>query len=246
VQRLIEDQTEKTPYKVDAEKRYNVGIRYQLALDKAREGRDRECANMLRKIVRSDPGFVPAHVRLGEVLVALGQPGVGVEAWARGFEATGAPIFLSLMEDHFLEGSEPERAIEALRMAVTRSSNDFLPKLFLARLYYRLEMVEEAHRSFRELADRVSASPTMHAFLAGIHERRGDWREAVAQYREALKILDLPRLFYRCGVCETRYPDWEDRCETCLEWNQISIDFNEDRSLEEQGSARGPIYSGVP
>lgn len=246
IQGLIEDQTEKTPYKVEAEKRFSLGIRYQLALLKAKEGKDRECANMLRKIVRSDPQFVPAHVRLGDALIGMGQPNAGVEAWARGFEATGSPSFLSRMEDYFLETSEPEKAIEALRMAVSRSQSDFLPRLFLARLYLRLEMIDEAHREFRGLKDRVTGSPTMHAFLAAINERRGDNREAASEYREALKLLDLPRLFYRCAVCSSRYPEWMDRCEVCLEWNQIVLDFGEDPSLEELGSIPGPIYSGVP
>jgi tetratricopeptide (TPR) repeat protein len=65
IQTLIEGQTEKTPYKVEAERRFNVGIRYQMALVSSAAGRDRDCANSLRKIVRSDPKFVPAHVLLG-------------------------------------------------------------------------------------------------------------------------------------------------------------------------------------
>jgi lipopolysaccharide biosynthesis regulator YciM len=245
IQGLIEAQTEKTPYKMEAEKRFNAGIRYQIALEKAGSNR-REGANLLRKIVRSNPEFVPGHVKLGSVLIEMGQAGAGVEAWARGFEATGSPVFLTCMEDHFLSNSEPESAIEALRTAVTRSRSDFLPKLFLARLYLRLEMIDEAHREFRALKDRVSSSPSMHAFLASIHERRGDPREAVAEYREALKLLDLPRLYYRCAVCETRYPDWTDRCSVCMEWNQIVLDFGEDETLEELGSIQGPLYSGVP
>jgi hypothetical protein len=89
-------------------------------------------------------------------------------------------------------------------------------------------------------------SPSMHAFLASIHERRGDPREAVAEYREALKLLDLPKLFYRCGVCDTRYPEWRDRCDVCMEWNRIVLDLGEDATLEEMGSSQGPLYSGVP
>jgi len=245
IQHLIEDQTEKTPYKLEAEKRFSIGIRYQIALEKAKENR-REGANQFRKLVRSSPEFVPGHVRLGSVLIEMGQAGAGVEAWARGFEATSSPVFLACMEDYFLGNSEPESAIEALRTAVTRSRNDFLPKLFLARLYLRLEMIDEAHREFRALKDRVSTSPSMHAFLATIHERRGDPREAAAEYREALKLLDLPKLYYRCAVCGTRCPDWSDRCDVCMEWNQIGLDFSEDSKLEGMGSLPGPLYTGVP
>jgi lipopolysaccharide biosynthesis regulator YciM len=246
IQRLVESQTDKTPFKIEVERRFNVGIRYQLALAKSSEGRDRESANLLRKIVRSDPHFVPAHVRLGEVLIGIGRTNAGVEAWARGFEATGSPAFLSCMEDHFLGASEPEMAIEALRTAVARSRNDFLPRLFLARLYLRLEMIQEAHREFAGIKDRSTESPAMHALLAAVHERRGEYREAVAECQEVIRLQDLSRFLYRCSVCDARYPEWGDRCDTCLEWNQITLDFREDHAFEEIDSLSGPIYSGVP
>lgn len=246
IQGLIEAQTEKTPYKMEAERRFSVGIRYQIALSRSAAGRDRECANALRKLVKSHPAFVPAHVLLGEVLVNMGQAKAGVEAWARGFERTGSPVFLSLMEGHFLSNAEPEMAIEALRVAAIRVDSDFLPRLFLARLYLRLEMIEEGYRELKPLMDRADASPTMHALMAAVHERRGEFQSATQEYRTTLKQLGLPSLGYRCAVCGTGYPEWEDRCATCLEWNQIVLDFHEDPVLDEASVPPGPVYSGVP
>lgn len=245
IQGLIEAQTEKTPYKLEAERRFNVGIRYQMALSRSSTGRDRDCANALRKIVRSDPRFVPAHVLLGEVLVSMGQAKAGVEAWERGFEKTGAPVFLSMMEEHFLANAEPERAIEALRSAVDLAPSDFLPRLFLARLYLRLEMIDDGFRELRPLIDRADASSTMHALLGSIHERRHEFREAARAYRESLKLLGLPSLVYHCAVCGTRYPEWEDRCSTCLEWNQIELDLPEGHATDESDLIPGPIYSSA-
>jgi len=246
IQGLIEGQTEKTPFKMELERRFNVGIRYQIAVAKSRGGRDKESANLLRKLVRSEPRFIPAHVRLGEALIRIGQRTAGVEAWARGFEATGSSVFLTFMEEHFLESSEPEMAIEALRTAIARSRSDFLPRLFLARLYLRLEMIEEAHREFLPLRERASDSPTIRVMVGTISERRGEFRQAAAEYREALRTLDFARLFYRCGVCDTRYAEWQDRCASCLEWDQIALDLSEDPTLDEMGSLPGPIYTSSP
>ena len=136
-------------------------------------------------------------------------------------------------------------AIEALRTAVTRSANDFMPRLFLARLYLRLEMIDEAAREFAPLKDRADDSPTVRALLGSIHERRGDYQQAVTEYRTALEALDLVRFYYRCDVCDTRYTNWLDRCGSCLEWNQISIDLSEDPALHEIGAVSGPIYTAV-
>jgi lipopolysaccharide biosynthesis regulator YciM len=245
IQSLIESLTEKTPYKQEAERRFNVGIRYQIALARSAAGRDREGANALRKLVRSDPEFVPAHVLLGEVLIGMGQAKAGVEAWARGFDRTGSPVFLSLMEEHFLTNSEPEMAIEALQTAVLRSRKDFLPRLFLARLYLRLEMIDDGFRELSPLMERADDSPAMHALMASIHERRGEFERASREYRTTLKRLAVPTLVYRCGVCATGYAEWEDRCTTCLEWNQISLELDEDRARNDAGTISGPIYSSA-
>jgi hypothetical protein len=107
-------------------------------------------------------------------------------------------------------------------------------------------MIDEGFRERRPLMDRADRSPTIHALLASIHERRHEFREAAAEYRTTLKLLDMPSLVYHCAVCGTRYSRWEDRCSACLEWNQIVLDFAEDPSLDEVGAVSGPVYSNVP
>jgi lipopolysaccharide biosynthesis regulator YciM len=243
LQGLIEDQMEKTPYKLEAERRYNTGIRYEMACAAAREGKDKDALNALRKLTRSDPSFVPAHLKLGEILKRQGQGQGAVQVWATGFEQTGSPVFLTTVEEHFLGAEDPEGAIEALREAVTRSRKDFLPRFFLAKLYMRLEMIDEAHREFRTLAGRATASPTLHAYLGFVLERRGEYRESAAEYRQVIKDLDYLNLQYHCQVCDERYAAWVERCTVCGEWNQIALDFGEDPTLEDLGLSSGPVYS---
>jgi len=243
LQGLIEDQMEKTPYKVEAERRYNIGIRYEMACAAAKERKDKDALNALRKITRTDPSFVPAHLKLGEILMTHGQEDQALQVWASGFEQTGSPVFLSTVEEHFLSQEHPEGAIEAVREAVSRSRKDFLPRFFLARLYLRLEMIDEAHREFVGLASRAVASPTLHASLGTVLERRGAYKEAASEYRQVIKDLDYLKLQYRCHVCDERYAGWSDRCGVCGEWNQIGVDFGEDPTLEDLGLSPGPVYS---
>jgi len=242
-QGLIEEQMEKTPYKLEAERRYNLGIRYEMACAAAGEGKEKDALNSLRKITRSDPSFVPAHLKLGEILKRQGQVEQAVQVWAGGFQQTGSPVFLTMVEEHFLAEEDPEGAIEAMREAVARSTRDFLPRFFLAKLYLRLEMIDEAHREFRALSSRATASPTLHAYLAAVLERRGEFREAAGEYRLVIKDLDHLKLQYRCQVCDERYAAWDDRCGICGEWNQIALDFGEDPTLDDLGLSSGPVYS---
>jgi lipopolysaccharide biosynthesis regulator YciM len=243
LQGLIEDQVEKSPTKLEAERRHHIGIRYQLALLAAQEGKEKDALNALRKITRSDPSFVPAHVKLGEILRHQGQPEAAVQVWSAGFEQTGSAIFLSILEEHFLSEEDPEGAIQALQEAVARSERSYIPRLFLARLYMRLEMIDEAFREFRSLASSVKVSPSLQAHLAFVLERRGEHREAAAAYRQVIKDLDFLKLRYRCQICDEHTSTWSDRCPVCGEWNQVAPDFGEDPSIEDKGLSQGPIYS---
>ncbi len=243
LQGLIENQMEKTPHKLEAERRYSVGIRYEMAGAAARDGREKDALNALRRITRAEPSFIPAHVRLGEILRGMRQGAQAVRVWAAGWDHTNAPVFLTAIEEYFLSEESPEEAIEALRQAADRSRRDFLPRFALARLYMRLEMIDEAFREFNALASRATGSITMHAYVGLVRERRGEHAAAVSEYRSVLDQLELLKQQYRCQLCEERYEAWADRCRVCGEWNQVALDFGEDPTLEDLGISTGPVYS---
>jgi len=243
LQGLIEGQIEKTPYKLEVERRYSLGIRYEMARAAAAEGRSKEALGLLRKTTRSDPSFVPAHVMLGAILMQQGMREPAERVWAEGFERTGAPIFLATLEEHYLAEEDPGGAIHALQAVAGRASRDFMPRFFLAKLYLRLEMIDEACKEFQALSSRATDSPTLHAYLGYVLERRDQYREAAGQYRRLITRLDYLKLQYRCQVCDERYPDWKDRCGVCGEWNQVSLDLREDPTLEDMGLSPSPVYS---
>src|SRR5262249_5682813 len=97
------------------DRRYSPGSLYQLACGHAAGERPKEALAILRRLVKEHPEFAPAAWKLGKVLVASGESEEAVAVWRKGFEVTSAPIFLSAIEDHFLQLEEPERAIEAFK-----------------------------------------------------------------------------------------------------------------------------------
>lgn len=219
------------------------GIRYEMASELLRAGRARDAASELRKFIKDAPWFVPAHVRLGEALRQDGLEGEAIEVWDRAFETTGAPIFLTLLENHFLQKEQPLRAIEALKRCVARASRDTLARLYLGKLYFRLEMLDDALSVLSALESRASFAPTLHVLLARIHERRKNWREASQEYRKVIQELDLLHLEYRCRSCGAASVEWTDRCGRCAEWNAVEVNFREEMSAEELGLPPAPVYS---
>lgn len=226
-----------------ADSRFGLGIRYEIAGDLLAAGKAKDAASALRKLIRDDPRFIPAHVRLGDALRALGQANEAVDAWYQGFETTGSPIFLTFLEEHFLAQEQPLAAIEALKRCVARARKDTLPRFYLGKLFFRLEMLDDALAILQSLDGRASYAPTLHYLLGRIHERRRNHRDAATEYRKVIKEMELVQLDYRCRACKQTRAEWAARCSHCGEWNTIDVDFREEISLDDLGLAPAPVYT---
>ena len=226
-----------------ADRRVGKGIRCEIAKDRIGSGRLKEAIAILRRLLKEEPRFIPAHVKLGEALGQERQDTQAVEAWHHGFEATGSPIFLTVLEEHFLERDNPLGAIEALKRCVSRVTKDTLPRFYLGKLYFRLEMLDDALLVLSSLEGRASYAPTLHYLLGRIHERRKNFGDATAEYRKVIKEMELVQLEYRCRACDNTLMEWIDRCPACGEWNSVEVNFREEISLEELGLSPAPVYT---
>jgi len=243
IQKRIEDQLSDMGRSRKAEKKYHLGIRYMLAQSLLQAGKARDAVGTLRRLVAMEPAFVPGPLALGRALLALRQPEEAVEVWDKAYEATGHPIFLSTIEDHYLGQEQPRRAIEALKAAIWKSKKDIIPRFFLGKLYYRLEMIDEALQQFSQMKGRVTYFPALHYYLAKIMERQGNMREALTELELVLRQAEVLKVEYICVTCSRKHPAWVDYCERCGEWNSIVVDFQEERPIEELGISTAPVYT---
>ena len=226
-----------------ADRAIGLGLRYEMAKAALAAGRSKEAVAGLRRVLKLDGGFIPAHVLLGDALAQAGQGRDAVGAWESGFDATGSPIFLARLEQHHLEQEQPLAAIEALKGCIGRAEKDTVPRFYLGKLYFRLEMLDDALAVLTSLEGRASYAPTLHYLIGRIHERRDQPRQAVAAYRKGIREMELVHLDYECRACGETHVDWTDRCDACEAWNTIEINFREEIPLDELGIAPAPIYS---
>ncbi len=220
-----------------------TGIRFEMAAERLDAGRTKDALAELRRILKDDPQFIPAHVKLGEAHVRDGHEAEGLEAWYAGFETTGSPIFLSTLEEYFLQRDQPLGAIEALKRCIAAARKDTVPRFYLGKLYFRLEMLDEALSVLSSLEGRASYAPTLHYLLGRIHERRKNHRDAATQYRRVIKEMDLVQLEYRCRGCGETVMDWTERCAGCGAWNTVEVNFREEISVEDLGLSAAPVYT---
>ncbi len=228
------------------EQAVRLGLEYERAVDCLETDRQAEAMEKTDAVLALAPDFLPARILRGEALLAGGDEAGAVAAWRSAFLESGRPVFLQRIEDHFIEKENPLQAIETLHEMIAEAQNDLLPRFFLGRLYYRLEMHDEALKTLKGVADRVRTSPTFHYLMGRILERRGDLGRAVDSYRESLQQSSIRVAEYVCAECRERRADWADRCEGCGSWNTLDLDFEEEHvSPEELGIHERPVW-GVP
>ncbi|MGB6363253.1 MAG: tetratricopeptide repeat protein [Thermoanaerobaculia bacterium] len=229
---------------LERENGVRLGLAYQQGVEHLEADEVEEARAVFGQILEQEPRFVPAFIMRGEAALMSGDDDEALADWLRGFEATGSPVFLQRIEDHFIERENPLLAIETLHGLIADSRSDLLPRFFLGRLYYRLEMHEEALKVLAGLEERIRKSPTFHYLLARIRERRGEMHKAVDSYRSFVRESGLRSAEYSCGLCRTSYEIWQARCAVCGSWNSVELDFAEESvSADELGARKVPMWA---
>ena len=229
---------------VERESGVRRGLTYQEAVSLLEARRVDEARELLRGLLAEEPRFVPAAIMLGEAAVLEGDDAGALKEWRAGFASTGSPVFLQRIEDHYIESERPLEAIDTLHELIAEADNDLLPRFFLGRLYFRLEMHDEALRALDGLGERIRSSATYHLLLARIHERHGDLDRATRAYLTSAKEAGIATDEYVCGVCRAEHSSWQDRCDLCGSWNSIEFDFEEEKiSAEEMGVRSRPVWA---
>lgn len=206
-----------------------VGLRYRQALEHYERDDLTAAERLLEELLTEAPDFLAAQLLLGEVRVLQDREEEAVRIWVDAYRQTGSPILLQRLEDFWIEAQAPEKAIHTLRSLLGLGRSDVLPRFFLGRLYYRLEMLDEAFKELDILREQIARSPTYRFLLARLHERRGETAKALAEYQTCLREIGLGLAEYRCRVCASRYREWRDYCARCQSWNAVEMDFEEEK-----------------
>jgi lipopolysaccharide biosynthesis regulator YciM len=174
-----------------------------------------------RSAARADRLFLPAALALGDAYELTGDHREAVRAWERAAEVVPALPLLARLERAYRQEGRPSRMIALYRAAVERAPDDLALAVALGRVFFELEMLDEAADQLEKVEVRVPGSPVVHALLGAVFERRGQTREAFEEYRRALQLghaFDWP---HRCEACGAGRPMWQDRCAQCQRWNTL-------------------------
>jgi tetratricopeptide (TPR) repeat protein len=203
-----------------AEEAILAGLHYEIGRERLERGDLAGATSQLKEALRVQPDFVPAALLLGEAHLKAGEPRDALRVWERAAEAPqpALPVLARIEQRHREEG-RPTRMISLYRNALDRHPDNLALAFGLGRVYFELAMLDEAAEQFQKMEVRAADLPLIHAYLGAILERRGQFRDAMEEYRRALRLSDSVQWPHHCGACDALHPRWVDRCPSCHRWN---------------------------
>ncbi|MBI5025529.1 MAG: tetratricopeptide repeat protein [Nitrospirae bacterium] len=203
-----------------------IGYKYELGRHYLESGDVDRAKKLLRAVVRQDKDFIPAYLALAEAYLRDGEVEEAEELLTRGYETTSSLVFLARLEDLFIALGEPGKIIGLYQKAVQKDPKDQKLQFFLAKLYYRLEMIDDAYETVVSMDAGSLDYPDLHNLLGNIYQRRMQYDKAAEEFKKALKLKKLLLVPYCCNNCGYKSKDWSGRCPKCKRWDTFILDMD--------------------
>ncbi|RJQ20536.1 MAG: hypothetical protein C4560_04880 [Nitrospiraceae bacterium] len=216
-----------SPEEEQQENKKLLGYKYELACHYLETNNTEKAVKTLRQIIKIDRDFESAYIALAEAYLKDGNTDEAQEVLMKGYEATSSLVLLVRLEDFFITMGEPGTIIEIYQKAIQNDQKDFRLQFFLAKLYYRLEMIDYAYETINAIDVSAFDFPDFHILLGNIHQRRSQHEKASDEFRKALKSDKYLLIPFCCSDCGYNSKDWSGRCPSCKRWNTLVLNTHE-------------------
>ena len=210
----------------EVEHRKFLGFKYEFGRSLLESGDLERAKKIFRGVIKLDKDFIPGYLGLGEVYLEDQKPKEAAELWEKAYKVTSSNLLLLRLEDLYLKQGEPGKAIEIYTQAVSWKPQDMALKFFLGKLFYRLEMIDEAFDILSSVDWGDKELPDVHKLLGNIYLRRGSLGLAATEFKKALGFRKQIIIPYVCSNCELKTTEWAGRCPNCGKWNTFEVNLD--------------------
>ena len=216
-----------SPKEKQTEHKNLLGYKYELGCYYLEKGDTDKAKKVLRAIIKLDKNYTSAYLALAESYLRKGEVEEAEDLLVKGYETTSALVFLMRLEDLLIDIGEPGKIIDLYQQAIQKNPRDPRLQFFLAKLYYRLEMIDYAFERITSAIDSTAADyPDMHTLLGNIYEKHMQHDMAAQEFKKALKVEKPLLVPFCCSECNYITKDWLGRCPECKSWNTLALDFD--------------------
>jgi lipopolysaccharide biosynthesis regulator YciM len=203
-----------------------IGYEYEYGRHSLENNQLEKAKKAFKTLLRLDRDFIPATLGFAEVMLREGESEEAVNLLEKTYENTASKIALARLEDLLISLGEPGRLIGIYKNSISRNPNDPVTKFFLGKLYYRLEMIDDAFETLSGMDTFGIAYPDLHQLLGNIFMRRNQPEKAVNEYRKVIDIRRSLKLPYCCIQCGYNSEEWSGRCPDCRQWNTYQFNLD--------------------
>jgi lipopolysaccharide biosynthesis regulator YciM len=225
VQKLIlkNEHTEKDK---NRERQNLVGYKYEYGRQGLENGELEKAKKAFKTVLRLEKDFVPATLGLAEVLLREGESEEAINLLEKSYEETFSMIILARLEDLLINVGEPGRLLRIYKNSLSRNRQDPGIKFFLGKLYYRLEMIDDAFDTLLSIDTGSTSYPELYQLMGSLYLKRHQPEKAVQEFRKALDMKVALKIPYCCGECGNTSFEWSGRCDSCKKWNTLQFNLD--------------------
>jgi lipopolysaccharide biosynthesis regulator YciM len=174
-------------------------------------------------LIKADKSFAAPYLELGRLKRKRGDDEEAVKIWKKGFRETGDAVFLDVLDDFYLKREDPAEIIKIYKQAISRFPDRPVFRFLLGKIYYRLEMIDDALEIFEGLSQQGIQFPLLRQVLGDIYYRRGRVEEAVEEFKHSVDFVRPIHTPYSCETCGYEQEEWAPRCGECGQIKGLSI-----------------------
>ncbi len=202
-----------------AEAHLLTGCTYEVGRQLLERGHPDKARRYFRGAIKKDRTFLPAYIGIGEILIREGKIKQAIEILKKVYAKTRSSIILHRLEELFLEQGQPDEIIRVYQGALQQDPNNPALQFYLGKLYYRLEMVDEAFDILSTVEGIQDQLVDYHKMMADLFLRKQHMEQAVVALKKALHLKKRVVGPYACTSCQQESIEWSGRCHRCGSWN---------------------------
>jgi tetratricopeptide (TPR) repeat protein len=199
-----------------------VGCTYEVGRQLLERGHPDKARRYFRGAIKKDRSFLPAYIGMGEILLHEGKTKDAVEILKKVYSRTRSVIILHRLEELFLDQGEPGEIIRVYQEALQQDPQNPVLQFYLGKLYYRLEMVDEAFELLSTIEGPQDHLLDYHKIMANLYLRKQHFEEAIIELKKALGFKKRVVVPYICTQCQQESVEWTGRCRRCAKWNTLT------------------------
>lgn len=199
-----------------------VGCTYEVGRQLLERGHPDKARRYFRGAIKKDRSFLPAYIGLGEILLHEGKTKDAVEILKKVYTKTRSVIILHRLEELFLDQGEPGEIIRVYQEALQHDPQNPVLQFYLGKLYYRLEMVDEAFDQLSTIEGPQDHLLDYHKIMANLYLRKQQFEQAIIELKKALSFKKRVIVPYICTQCQQEATEWSGRCRRCARWNTLT------------------------